>query len=334
MSCVICRICANVVHCRMFVVCRILKKKPMETNLFKAKISLLPCVNADDSEIENTSLGRVLIADTWRAQVEAVRAEKDAAKQKALKDALPCFTPCGTFSHVWRAGLLQHSGFISLDIDYKPEKGINKALAGFDLKAAISAVPFVAYCGLSCRGAGYVVIIPIADTAKHREYFRALAYHFERAGLEIDAQCKDVSRKRFVSWDAAPYINTAARPWAITLPEREHTTRETLGRELDASETAAKVEAVIDACELNAWDITESYEDWRRILSALAGTFGEAGREYAHRISALYPRYDAAQTDAKFTNLLKHPEYKDGIGTFFYIARQEIGKHDFEGLGL
>jgi len=306
----------------------------MERNLFSAQVSFLPCVNADDCEIETITLGRALIADTWRAQVEAVRAEKDPAKRKALKAALPCFTPSGIFSHVSRAGLVRHSGFISLDIDYKPEKGVNTNLAGYDLKAAISAVPNVAYCGHSCGGSGYVVIVPIADPAKHREYFRALAYHFERAGLEIDAACKDVSRKRFVSWDAAPYINTAARPWAITLPEREHATRETLGRDLDAGETAAKVEAVISACELNAWDITENYADWVRILSALASTFGEAGRDYAHRISALYSRYNAQETDAKYSNLLRHPEYKTQIGTFFYIARQEIGKHDFDNLAL
>ena len=334
MSYVICRICANVVFCRAFVVCRILKKQ-METNLFKAKISLLPCVNADDSEIENTSLGRVLIADTWRAQVEAVRAEKDPAKRKALKAALPCFTPSGIFSHVSRAGLVRHSGFISLDIDYKPEKGVNTNLAGYDLKAAISAVPNVAYCGHSCGGAGYVVIVPIADPAKHREYFRALAYYFERAGLELDPACKDVTRKRFVSWDAAPYVNTAAQPWALTLPQREHATRETLGHDLDADETAAQVEAVIKACEANRWDITADYADWMRILAALASTFGEAGRDYAHRISALYSGYQAAETDAKFTSLLQHPaDTPAQIGTFFYIARQEIGKHDFDNLSL
>lgn len=306
----------------------------MNQSIFDAQVSFLPCVNCDDTEIETISLGRALVADTWRKKVEELRAEQDPAKQQALKDALPCFTPSGIFSHVSRAGLIKHSGFISVDIDYKPEKGINTALAGTDLKKIISAVPHVAYCGKSCRGAGYVLIIPIADPSKHREYFRALAYHFERAGLEIDKACKDISRKRFISWDESPYINTAAKPWAHTLPEREHTTRETLGRELNASETAAKVEAVISACEANKWDITESYGDWVRLLSALASTFGESGRSYAHRISALYSGYDYSQTESKYNNLLKHPEYKTQIGTFFYIARTEIGKHDFDNIGL
>ena len=309
----------------------------MYQSIFKAKVSYLPQKDAPDKELKTISLGRALIADTWRAQVEAVRAETDPAKQEALKTALPVFTPSGTFSrHIARNRMKQHSGFISIDIDCKPDKGLNPALVGFDLKAAVAAaaVPHIAYCGHSCRGIGYVCIIPIADPTKHSEYFRALAYHFERAGLEIDRGCRDISRKRFVSWDPDPYINTAARPWTLTLPERDHSTRETLGRDLDTSETAAAVEAVIEACERNRWDITADRADWVRILACLAQTFGEGGRDYAHRISALYPDYTPEETDSKFSDLLKHKEYKWGIGTFFYIARQEIGKHDFDDLLL
>ena len=307
---------------------------PMKQSLFTAQVTFLPCVNADDSEIETISLARALFSDAWRAKVEAVRAEADPAKQKALKDALPCFTPAGTFRHVSRAGLQTPSRFLCVDIDYKPEKGINNALAGYDLKAEISRVPCVAYCGLSCRGAGYFVIIPIADPAKYRDYYKALQVDFERCGLTIDPACKDISRKRFVSWDADPYINTAATPYAYTLPEREHATRETLGRELDAAETAAKVEAVISYLEANRWDITESEPTWNDIICALANTFGEAGRDYAHRVSAFYPGYSPEETDAKFTYKLQHPQAALQIGTFFWIVRQEIGRHDFDNLGL
>lgn len=299
-------------------------------SIFKAQISFLPYASADDSEIENISLGAALVSRKWRKLIEAVRAEQDPQARQALKDKLPCITPGGTFGHVCRAGLIKPSGFLCADLDYKPEKGINTALAGFDLKAEISRLPYVAYCGHSCSGAGYFLIIPIKDPAKYKDYYRALSADFEKGGLTLDPACSNIAFKRFVSYDDNPYINTAARPYSYTLPEREHTTREALGRELDASEAAAKVEAVIKACELNKWDITESYADWVRLLSALASTFGEAGRDYAHRISALYGGYDYQETESKFNDLLRHPEYKTQIGTFFYIARQEIGKHDFD----
>lgn len=308
----------------------------MKQSLFTAQVSFLPCVNADDSEIETITLARALFSDAWRAKVEAIRAEKDPAKQKALKDALPCFMPAGTFRHPDNSGLIAPSGFLYADIDYKPEKGENTALGGFDLKAEIWRVPCVAYCGLSCRGAGYSLLIPIADPAKYRDYYKALQVDFEKCGLTLDPQCKNIGRKKFVSWDADPYINTAARPYSYTLPEREHTTRETLGRELDATETAAKVEAVISYLEANRLDITADYDTWIALLAALANTFGDAGRDYAHRLSQYHAKYTAAETDAKYNSLLKggNLERPAGIGTFFYHTRQEIGKYDFEGLEL
>ena len=76
----------------------------MYQSIFTAKVSYLPRVDGADDELKTISLGRALIADTWRAQVEAVRAETDPAKQEALKKALPCFTPSGTFSHISRPG--------------------------------------------------------------------------------------------------------------------------------------------------------------------------------------------------------------------------------------
>ncbi|MBR4233809.1 MAG: PriCT-2 domain-containing protein [Bacteroidales bacterium] len=308
----------------------------MKQTLIAAQVSFLPCVNADDSEIETISLAQALFSDAWRAKVEAIRAEKNPAKQKALKDALPCFMPAGTFRHPDNSGLIAPSGFLYADIDYKPEKGENTALGGFDLKAEIWRVPFVAYCGLSCRGAGYSLLIPIADPAKYRDYYKALQVDFEKCGLTLDPACKNIGRKKFVSWDADPYINTAARPYSYTLPEREHTTRETLGRELDAAETAAKVEAVISYLEANRLDITADYDTWTGgLLAPLANTFGEAGRDYAHRISQFHPKYTAAETDAKYSSFLKGYQGRAaGIGTFFYNTRLEIGKYDFEGLEL
>ncbi len=302
----------------------------MIQNIFKTGISFLPRIDCDDTDIETISLGCVLVSNKWREKVEALRNEKDPEKRKALKKQLPCFTPSGIFTHVSREGLTKHSGFICLDIDYKPDKGINPNLSSIDLKQKISAVPQVAYCGRSCGGAGYFVLIPIADTTKHREYFRALEYHFKRCGITIDPQCKDISRKRFVSWDDSPYINTAAQPWGLTLPAQDHATRETMGRDLNEGETAEKVEALIKACEANKYDITEDYDNWLQILSALASTFGENGREYAHRISTINPGYTYEETEAKYNNLLKHPEYKYNIGTFFYIAREQMGKYDFD----
>lgn len=304
----------------------------MSNTIFEAKITFAPRVNADDSELTTMSLGRALIADTWREKVEALRAEADPAQRKKLKEDLPCITPGGTFNHINKRGLNQASGYLCADLDCKP--GENAELAEFDLKAAVSRLPYVAYCGKSCGGKGYFLIIPIADATKYKEYYKALCADFERGGLTLDKRCSNIAFKRFVSWDADPYINTAATPYGYTLPERQHTTRETLGRDLNEEETRAKVEAVIKYCEDAGIDITADYGEWVRILAALAGTFGADGEQYAQRISAQYEDYSQDQTSRKYRSFLNHQAQGErvNIGTFFYIARQEIGKHDFDNV--
>ena len=88
-------------------------------------------------------------------------------------------------------------------------------------------------------------------------------------------------------------------------------------------------------CEKNKIDITADYGDWVRILAALAGTFGADGEEYAQRISSLYPGYSQEQTEQKYKSFLNRRgnlEQRANIGTLFYIARREIGKHDFDNV--
>lgn len=327
----------------------------MYQSIFKAKVSFLPCVDADDTDLTTMTLAKALLSDEWRAKVEAVRAEtdpvrkallksglpskptqaqryavraeKDPQTREQLRNGLPCFLPSGTFERATDTGLLEHSGFISIDLDAKD----NPDTADFArLKEKVSAVPCVAYCGQSCRGAGYVLIIPIADPARHREHFKALQADFETCGLIIDPSGINVSRKRFVSYDPDPYINTGAKVYTYTMPERAE--RPAVVRTQPDDATTAKLETITQEIEAQQMDITGSYWDWVRVLSALANYLGEDGRDYAHRLSRFYSGYDYAATDAKFSNLLQHPEYSIKIGTLFYIARQELGKHDFDNL--
>lgn len=306
----------------------------MQNSIFTAKVSFLPRKNCKDADIKTIHLADALLGESWRSQVEAVRNEQNENEQTTLKNQLPCFTPSGTFSHVAATGLIEHSGFISIDIDCKPQE--NPGLESTDLKAIIKRVPHVAYCGKSCRGKGYVLIIPIANPTKHREYFEALAYHFERAGLKIDKNCKDVSRKRFVSWDGNPYINTAAEVWDITLPESKSSKTAAAARALPDNEssgskegTRAKVEDIISRCEAEGIDIADDYHDWINILRSLATEFGFDGEDYAHRISAIDSRYTYDETHHKYNELLASNRGGLTIGTFFHIAREKMGTHDF-----
>lgn len=334
----------------------------MKRNLFNAQISVLPCSRADDCEIETTTLGLALVTDAWRAKVEgvrsetdpvkkallksglpakptadqlaAVKAENDPARKAQMKVGLPCFTPSGTFSHVSEKTLIAHSGFISIDIDYKPG-AVNPALPGIDLKASAANIPHVAYCGHSCGGTGYVLMIPIADPAKHRAYFRALAYHFERNGLTVDRACRNVSRLRFASYDPAPYVNTAAKVWDIVLPEQMQATTPGQKPEPPSAEVLAEFEANLKQIERLKIDITDSgdYDRMREIATALINAYGSDGLPYAQRLFSFMPGYDPGITETNYHELERYT-YAETLATVNYYARQEIGKHDFDNLSL
>lgn len=304
----------------------------MRKTIFDTQVSLFRSVSCDDSEIEKASLASLLLSDKWRDKVQAVRNEADGERRKQMKGTLPAFTPSGTFSSKAADGLVKHSGFICIDIDGKD----NASVSNFaELKRLIRAVPCVEYCGLSVSGTGYFCLIPIADASKHREYFRALAHDFRRCGITIDKKCVNVNRMRFVSYDPAPYVNTAALPYDYILPATEPTARtaaKVIGRTVSDAESKDYFEAACREIEQRHIDITGDYGQWFEILCAIAHEYGEGGRGAAHLISAQAACYDRRETDLQYRECVKHGGYGYTLGTFFYYAKREIGARDFEDL--
>jgi len=298
-------------------------------SIFNTRVLWLPSKESqnDPDGARTATLATLLLSDKWKDKVEAVRAEADPERQKALKDALPVFLPSLAEGSVLRPQNFRHSGYVVLDLDAKD----NPYIEGFDrLKEEIHAVPYVAYCGRSCRGKGWLLIVPILDTSRHREIYRALLSDFQKIGLKLDPSCVNLNRLRFVSYDPDPYINTAAVPYGKVLPSHRKQMKEGAGRLLTDAETDAKVVEILDACDAGGLDITGDRAQWIKMLIALANTYGEGGRGYAHRLSRHYPGYSYEETDREYTDLLGRRDYEIGIGTFFYMARQELGRRVFD----
>ena len=68
-------------------------------------------------------------------------------------------------------------------------------------------------------------------------------------------------------------------------------------------------------------DLTDDYNDWFRIASALANGFGEAGRDLFHEVSRMSSKYDAAECDKKYDNCLRTGNGSITIATFFQMAK-------------
>lgn len=296
-----------------------------KSHLFEAKVSFFRSVRGKSHPV---SLGKLLCALTsgeWRGTVEAVRNEADEAKRKALKQGLPCFTPSGAFSGRKAADLTEHSGFISIDLDAK-----DNAVPDFDrLKELLPKCPNVAYCALSAGGKGYFCLVPIADPAKHRAYFRALCRDFGKCGLTVDRSGVDECRKRFVTYDPAPYINTGAEVYDYTCDEKERPEARKISEKIPQEARSPLLLALLDWADARKVDLAGGYEQWFEMLCALASTFGEDGREYAHRLSEHGATYDPRDTDKQYDECLKHGGYDYTLGTILYYARKEMGDAEF-----
>ena len=82
------------------------------------------------------------------------------------------------------------------------------------------------------------------------------------------------------------------------------------------------VETIIKRLEYAHTDITTSYSNWRNIGFAFADEFGEAGRDYFHRVSRYYPGYSQSNCDKQYDNCLKSSGHGVTIKSFFHLAQQ------------
>jgi len=79
---------------------------------------------------------------------------------------------------------------------------------------------------------------------------------------------------------------------------------------------------IISRLEAAQTDITANYSDWRDIGFALADEFGEAGRDYYHRISRFYSGYSPTDCNKQYDKCLKAKGHGVTIKTFFHLAKQ------------
>lgn len=284
--------------------------------------------NAKDSNGSVTTIYDFLFSDKWKTEVEHLReliskygAEKakETSEYKNTKKMLPCATLSGKFSYRKTSDLIQHTGYICLDID----RGDNTNISEWEnVKFSLKHRPEVALFMKSCSGLGYFALVKLAYPDKHLEQYLSLEREYSTMGITLDKACKDITRLRFATYDDEPYINKHVIPYTgacldnktlqpkINLTPRQQS-------EYSGDHTMSMVEGLVNIIENNHIDITDDYHEWVRIGYSLA-TLGETGRSYFHRVSRMSAKYNATKCDKQFN--MTHPA-RSGIGAFFNICR-------------
>lgn len=249
--------------------------------------------------------------------IQELRSCTDQNRRKQIKLSLPQATISGIFSPTRAAGnLVRHSGLICVDIDGKD----NPHIANFNtlIEDTLSQLEEVAYASHSVSGNGYFVIIPLKYLEAHKAHFEKLVRDFAALDIVIDRACGDVSRLRCQSFDLHQYINLSAKPYEGLYHEPKPV-RPTYTYNFSGIDAEDKVMQLCREIANRGIDLTGSYDDWMKIGAALS-SLGESGRQWFHLCSAQNQKYNAAECDRKFNNLLRSNR-RIGIGTFFYLCK-------------
>lgn len=261
-----------------------------------------------DSKITISEFLSDVKSGKYKKQIELIRTEQDKSKRDILKKQLPAVTISGLFTERKSDQLIQHSGFIQIDIDH------------FSDKSALLTDQYTYSLFKSASGGGLAIIVKI-NPEKHKESFNWLRnYYFQNFGIVVDSAPQNVASLRFVSYDPELIVNERAKI-ARTLSEKKNSIR-SLPIIVDGSE----VSQMVQECVNIGHNLAPDYDSYLKLGFALAEGFGEQGREYFHSLCSVSEKYDSRHADKQYNYCLKGNNNGITAGTFYWMLKQ-VGIH-------
>lgn len=240
----------------------------------------------------------------WRLQIEAIRNEPDKDKRKALKELLPAITASGIFSKRNQDSLLQHSGFICIDLD------------NFTDKTSLLLDQYTHALFTSVSGGGLAVLVKI-NPAKHKESFKWLQeYYFKNYGIVCDPAPSNPASLRFVSWDPECFVNEKSKPAKFAIPRQKKI------QSLPIYFSDDHVGQMVKEAVSRGINIAESYSEYLTLAFAISSGFGEAGRSHFHALAGVSSKYNSEHADKQYNICLKKPDGGITVGSFYYLLKQ------------
>ena len=269
--------------------------------------------------VREVRLDKFLFASKFKERVEAYRASGDDEFRKKIKKGLPCVTPSGTFRQRRESGMIKHTGLLCIDIDSKDNPRI-------DLEKSKQIIgeyfPSLYYAGLSLGGEGIFLLFRILNPEMHKPHFEALALFLNKQfRLQVDRSVKSPVSLRVASYDENPYYNPNPVPFSHVMGmgcQSGHVVK-TVD---DMNKVRERVKKAVSIIQKEQIDITNRYENWFKVGSALAHEFGEEGRFWFHMVSRVYENYDEGECDIQYNRCLKYQvEGKITIASFFFLCK-------------
>jgi hypothetical protein len=246
----------------------------------------------------------------WQDLIIKCRQIKDKTERDEFKDTLPRLCFSGQFETRTNAGLINHSGYIAMDLDLE---SIERTV---ELKELLKKDRWVAAVFQSASGDGLRPIFRIKGT-KHRESFLGISEYIRDTYGEIcDSQSIAVSKPFIVSWDPDLYIAHIEPPVWNSFPKETEIKKITT-----VVHTSADFQEVLNRVKATRTSICESYGDWLKLGFAFSEQFGGDGRQFFHDISELSSKYNYNVCNKQYDYCLKHKGQGIGISSFYYLCK-------------
>lgn len=241
----------------------------------------------------------------WKTQIEIVRNEPDKDKRRRLKEEeVPAITASGVFSKRNEEGIIQHSGYICVDLD------------NFTDKTSLLSDPYTHALFTSVSGGGLAVLVKI-NPAKHKQSFKWLQeYFFKTYGIVCDPAPSNHASLRFVSWDPECFVNEKSKTAKFT-PDKPKKIK-SLPQYFSDDHVGQMVKEAVS----RGINIAESYSEYLTLAFAISYGFGEAGRSHFHALAGVSAKYNSEHADKQYNICLKRPEGKVTVGSFYYLLKQ------------
>lgn len=158
-------------------------------------------------------------SDVYKQRVEALRnLGYGSEAYKERKKYFPCFMPTGVFKDhdVHDSAIITYSNVISIDIDKSDNPDVN-----FDiLKTEIFKLPYVLSVSESISGQGLFALVYVENGEFTKSYCQKIEYIWNnKFNIKVDGQCKNLARKRFLSYDENILVknNEEISPWTLKM---------------------------------------------------------------------------------------------------------------------
>jgi hypothetical protein len=141
-------------------------------------------------------------------------------KKTELKALLHAYTPAALLATKKKNNVqvISRTIIMQIDFDYAAIRQYDLE----DLKRAVFALPFIAFCGLSCSGDGFYALAAIAEPDRLAEYAEHIFEVLKQFGVPPDeSKGKKVENLRYLSYDSKMLIREDPEPLKVTRFKRK-----------------------------------------------------------------------------------------------------------------